>query len=453
MRATRYTAHWVLPIVTAPIENGAVLVAGDGRIVAVGPLADVPQPADAENVHLGDAALLPGLVNVHAHPELTALRGLLEDLSFEDWIGTLLRIKRTARLDQESWEIAAQWACLEAMSAGITTMAATEDSAAAFRALIESGLRGIVYQEVFGPDPHQADAAMAMMRTRLHELRGQETALVRAGVSPHAAYTVSDTLFTRAAEFALVEQLPVAVHAAEAAAEEAYVTRGNGPFADSLRARGIAVAPRGRSTIDLLDRTGVLATRPLLIHCVRVVAEDIARIRDAGATIAHCPTANARLAHGVAPVMELLEAGVTVGLGSDSMASNNRMDILHEAHAAQLLQRARSACATALPSAQALRLATLDGARALGLDGRIGSLEIGKDADLCAVALSAAHIAPVHDPAAALVHAARAADVIRTVVRGRTVYAYGESLTLSAASLRLSLDRVARKLAAALHAS
>jgi 5-methylthioadenosine/S-adenosylhomocysteine deaminase len=243
--------------------------------------------------------------------------------------------------------------------------------------------------------------------------------------------------------------LPVAVHAAESADEQALVTRAQGVFAERLRARGIAVLPRGRSTIDLLERTGVLATRPLLIHCVYVDGADIARIAAAGATVAHCPAANARLGHGIAPLMDLLEAGIAVGLGGDSVASNNRTDILEEAHLAQMLQRAHRGDPAALPASQLLRLATLDGARALGLESRTGSLERGKDADLCAIALTAPHVLPVHDPAVAVVHAARAADVILTVVRGRILHGAGTDVRMRADQLRARLDVAAARLRAA----
>jgi 5-methylthioadenosine/S-adenosylhomocysteine deaminase len=452
MRPARYTAHWIVPVAAPPIENGAVLVDEAGRIAAIGPLADVVSPDDAESVHLGDAALMPGLVNVHAHPELTVFRGLLEDLPFHDWIDRLMSLKRAVRFTAEDWVNAARWACLEAVSAGITTVAATEDSGAAFDAFLECGLRGVVYLETFGPDPAQADASLGHLRESVGEWRKRANDLVRVGVSPHAPYTVSDELFRKVADFARSEELPIAVHAAEAEAEERYVTQGTGPFADRLRERSIAVSPRGSSTVEMLDRLGVLSPRTLLIHCVRVNAEDRTRIAAQGACVAHCPAANARLAHGVAPLAELLDAGITVGLGTDSVASNNRMDMLEEARLAQLFHRAGSGNAAGLPAERLLRMATLDGARALGLDSVTGSLEPGKDADLCAVSLSGPHITPVNEITAALVHAARASDVILTVVKGRALHAAGSASTVSMSTLRAELNLMAERLAQAAHA-
>ena len=441
----RISARWVLPVSAPPIADGALLVDGHGRIVDVGANAHVPQPESARSLVLGDAALLPGLVDVHAHPELAAFRGLIEDLSFPDWISALQRVKGAAA-DRETYELSAHWTCVEASAAGVTTLAATEESAAALGALNDAGLRGVVYAEVFGPSPAQVAGSMADLRTRMEKLRRQETDLVRLGVSPHAPFTVCDDLFSQVAAYALQEGLPVAVHAAESADEQALVTRAEGVFAQRLRARGIDVVARGRSTIDLLERTGVLETRPLLIHCVRVDRADIARIAAAGATVAHCPAANARLGHGIAPLMELLDAGIAVGLGGDSVASNNRIDILEEAHLAQMLQRAQRGAAALLPASQLLRLATLDGARALGLETRTGSLEPGKDADLCAVSLAAPHVLPIHDPAVAVVHAARASDVILTVVRGRILHGGGTDARMRADQLRARLDAVADRL-------
>ncbi|HEX7118790.1 MAG TPA: amidohydrolase family protein [Longimicrobiales bacterium] len=444
-RATRYAARWVFPVAAPPIRDGAVLVDDTGRIAAVGPAATVPAPADAATVDLGDAALLPGLVNVHGHPELSILRGLLDDLPFHEWIPGLNRTKRRAAFAPDDYATAARWTCVEALAAGITTFGATEDSGGALDALTEAGMRGIVYQEVFGPAPEQVEDSLAGLVRKVEAKRARESDLVRVGVSPHAPYTVSDALFRATADYALAEELPVAVHAAEAEAETLLVRDGGGPFAEGLRARAIATPPRGRSTIELLDRLGVLRTRPLLIHCVSIDDDDRHRIADAGAAVAHCPAANARLGHGVAPLIELLDDGVAVGLGTDSVASNNRLDLFEEARLAQLFQRARLHSGCVLPAETLLRLATLDGARVLGLDDRIGSLEPGKDADLCAVSFAGAHVVPVHDPASALFHAARASDVILTAVRGRVLFRDGRILSLDADALRPRVEALAAR--------
>ncbi|MGH7502702.1 MAG: amidohydrolase family protein [Longimicrobiales bacterium] len=445
MQPARYAARWVLPVHQPAIREGAVLVDAHGRIAEVGPAAAVALPESAREVDLGDAALLPGLVNTHAHLDLSFLRGHLEDRSFPDWLAKLKETKRGAGLLDADQLAATRWSCIEAIGAGITTLGATEDSSAAMEALRESGLRGIVYREVFGPAPAQANEAMAGLCAAISAMREFETERVRAGVSPHAPYTVSDALYQRVAAFARDEALPVAVHIAESEAEQRLVTHGDGIFAQRHASRGMATPVRARSPIELLRRTGILDLHPLLIHCVRIDAMDIDVIAASRACVAHCPVANARLGHGIAPVTDLQHAGIVVGLGTDSVASNNRMDLLEEARFAQIVQRASRADAMLVPAAQLLRLVTIEGARALGLDARIGSLEPGKDADLCAVSFAAPHVRPVHDPLAALFHAARASDVCLTVVCGEVLFQDGAWITLDVEAVGSAVEALAAR--------
>lgn len=448
MRAALYSAEWVLPVSSEPVRDGAVLVDENGVIRAVGPRSEIDAGDDVALIELGAAILLPGLVNVHAHPELAGMRGLLEDLPFHQWIPALRRAKEGASPEGDL-AAAARWTCLEAVAAGVTTLAGTEDSGASLDAMREAGLRGIVYREVFGPAPEQATRAVQDLMQKVEGMRHTATDLVHVGVSPHAPYTVSDNLFRLVASYATAQRLPVAVHVAESEVESQLVIDGDGPFAAGLRTRGIETPPRAASPIALLEQTGILATRPLLIHCVRVDGDDIRRIAAAGATVAHCPVANARLGHGIAPVVELDAAGVTIGIGSDSVASNNRIDLIEEARTAQLMQRARLRSAGALDAEKLLWMLTLDGARALGLDSRIGSLEDGKDADLCAVRIGAPHTVPVHDPAAALVFSTRGSDIALTVVRGQVLYRDGRFFTLDPERLRDRLTAGAERMRAA----
>jgi 5-methylthioadenosine/S-adenosylhomocysteine deaminase len=260
---------------------------------------------------------------------------------------------------------------------------------------------------------------MEELRDRVTALRSVATDRVRIGVSPHAPYTVSDRLYVEAARFAAEEELPVAVHVAESASETHLVVDACGPFADALRGRMIEVGTRARSPVELLQRSGVLGPRTLLIHCVRVDAADISRIAAAGCAVAHCPVSNAKFGHGIAPLLELLDAGIHVGIGSDSVASNNRMDLLEEARAAVLLQRVRSGRPDVLSARAALRLATLGGAHALGLAARIGSLDVGKDADLTAFSL--AGTAPLGDPESALIYSLYSRNAVFAAVAGRVL--------------------------------
>lgn len=421
----RYNARWVLPIASPPIENATVGVQGD-RIAYVGRRRDAPA---GEDVDLGDALLMPGLVNAHCHLELTVMRGFLEDLDFRRWILRLTTAKR-AVLDRESLLDSARFGIEEGLRAGVTTYADTCDSGVVLPAMRGAGVRGIMYQEVFGPDPSQCEMSMTELRQKVAALRYLETSLVRVGISPHAPYTVSDDLFRAAAKLAREQSLPMAIHIAEAELEERLVVHADGKFAEGLRTRGMDVRPRAATPVALLADLEVLDVAPLLIHCVRVNASDIAAIARASCPVAHCPASNAKLGHGVAPLTELLAAGVVVGLGSDSMASNNRMDLLEEARLALLTQRARSGSPETPSAQEVLELATIGGARALGLDTEIGTLEVGKAADLAAFASDPTF--PVLDPVSAAVFSVTGARATFVSVAGRPLVRDGKLLSPTA---------------------
>jgi 5-methylthioadenosine/S-adenosylhomocysteine deaminase len=443
------TADWVLPVASAPIREGAVRVRA-GRIAWVGRRADAEHDGvgPSARIDLGRAAVLPGLVNAHTHLELTVLRGHAEDVEFAPWIRRLTGAKYQ-KLDAGAYRASARWGALEAIRSGVTTVADGSDSGQVLDALVESGLRGLVYHEVFGPDEKDVAAAMAGLRGALDAMAPRATARVRLGVSPHAPYTVSPALFRAVTDLALERGLPVMVHAAESRSERRLLREGAGPFAEAFAARGIAWRPPGTSTVEYLARLGVLRARPLLVHAVDVDAEDIERLLLSGASVAHCPKSNAKLGSGIAPLGTFLERGVRVGLGTDGAVSNNGCDLLEEARFAVLLQRAKAAAdgrGEPVGARAAVRLMTLGGAEALGMDGEIGSLEPGKLADVVAIDLSGPRVAPAHDPEAAVVFAAAAAAVVLTMVEGRTLYRWGKVLTLDEDGLRRDLELAARKL-------
>ncbi len=416
----RYHADWVLPITAPAVPAGTVAVAND-RIAYVGPRDRAPA---GEDVDLGASVLMPGLVNAHTHLELTAMRGFLEDLEFHAWIRRLVAARREV-LTREMLLDSARLGIDEGLSAGITTFADTCDSGVAFDAMLERGVRGIMYQEVFGPAPATCEESIAELKAKVDALAARQTELVRVGVSPHAPYTVSDRLFAATARYAIQARLPIAIHIAESESEQRLVAEARGPFADALLKRGIRVEERARSPIQLLRGLRVLDAQPLLIHCVRVDAADVHAIRAWGCAVAHCPASNAKLGHGVAPLTAFLEAGIVVGLGSDSVASNNRMSILEEAWLATLQQRARVQRPDAIPAARALRLATIEGARALGLEAEVGSLEVGKSADLAAFPLDP-RMGPVHDVESAVVFTLHAVPASLVTVAGTVRVRDGE---------------------------
>jgi len=418
----RYHARWVLPITRPPIENGTV-VESDGLITYVGPRSAAPPGQDYD---LGDAILLPGLINTHTHLELTAMRGFLEDLCFSDWIERL-RQSRNEIMDQNALIDSACFGIVEGLEAGITTYADTCSSGVAMKAMRGAGVRGIMYQEVFGPDPSHADVAMRELEDRIETLRLDQTELVSLGVSPHAPYTVSDPLYEAAVRFANSRQLPLAMHIAESEPELDLVARGSGDFAERWRRRGIPVSPRARSPIALLEERGALERGPLLIHCVRVDSDDIAIIARNRCSVAHCPASNAKFGHGIAPLLPLIAAGIKVGIGSDSVASNNRMDMLDEARLSVLIHRAATRRHDAFGAHEALQLATIGGARALGIDSRVGSLEVGKDADLAAFGTNSPRTIPMGDPYSAAIFALPGRSAELVTVKGRVLVERGRA--------------------------
>ena len=437
----RYHARWVLPITQPPIENGTV-VESDGVITYVGSRESAPPGKDYD---LGEAILLPGLINTHTHLELTAMRGFLENCQFAGWIDKL-RQSRNEVLDDAMLLDSARFGIAEGIEAGITTYADTCSSGVVLQAMRELGVRGTMYQEVFGPDPSQSSGAMRELEERIEKLHGSQTELVSLGVSPHAPYTVSDALYDAASKFANERALPLAMHIAEGEAEHDIVVTGTGEFADRWRRRGIPVERRARSPIALLEKHGALERGPLLIHCVRVDDADIAIMARHRCAVAHCPASNAKFGHGIAPLRPIMAAGIRVGIGSDSVASNNRMDILDEARLAVLIHRAATRKHDVFGAHQALELATIGGARALGLESRVGSLEVGKDADLAAFRIDIPRTTPIGDPYSAAIFALPGRSAELVTVQGRMLVDRGRVLAADdslAARVRKAGDALA----------
>jgi 5-methylthioadenosine/S-adenosylhomocysteine deaminase len=364
----RIRAGVVYPVTAPPIDDGAVLVGADGRIAAVGPHAKVPTPGDAERLEFRDAILTPGLINAHTHLELTHLAGQNGETSFVQWIRRIRELKEAT--PPEAFIAAAEAGLRECWTRGITCVAETGSTGATMQALVRFGGRGIVYQEVFGPGPAQVPPAMEELERQVLRLRRLATSMRAVGVSPHAPYSVSEALYRRVTRYAQQEKLPLAVHLAESQEESELVRYGAGPFAEALRGRGIVVEPHHCSPVQYLHELGVLRAGTLAIHCVQVDAADMQTLQAARVSVVHCPRSNRAHGHGTAPLAALREAGLTVAIGTDSVVSVGDLDLWAETRASWIGADA------------ALRYLTLEGARALGWERTIGSLEVGKAADL-----------------------------------------------------------------------
>lgn len=411
-------ADWVVPVAADPIADGAVSVA-DGAIVEVGPAADViaAHPNATVERHEG-CVLAPGLVNLHTHLEYAGFGGFGDGLAFGPWLD--VHIERKARQSEGDALALARLGALEAMRGGATTVVDASFTGASVAAASELGLRAVIALEVFGGSEDDEVAIADRLDARLARAAEQAGPLVELGVSPHAPYTVAPALFEEVVGRARSAGRRVVTHIAESQHELDALVRGEGLLAD--RSRRAWVAPYGRHPIAELAERGLLGPETVIAHAVFVDHAEIELLAASGAAVAHCPRSNALLGCGIAPLAELRQAGVPVGLGTDGPSSALDLDAFAELRAAVLLQRAAAGDPGALGAGDALRLATLGGAEALGLEQSIGSLTPGKRADLVAVRLADTAFWPCEDPVADLVLAGSGERVIFTMVNGIVRY-------------------------------
>lgn len=439
-----YSARWIIPVSSPPIENGAIAIEGS-RIVGVGTREDIARKYQSTNIqNFNQSAIIPGLINAHTHLELTAMRGYLEneESDFFAWLRKLT-VARLERMTPDDIQVSATWGACEAARAGITSVGDASDSAAMSMAALKAvGLRGIVFQESFGPDPRLVGENVAKLKTKVAQLREIGSDLVKVGVSPHAPYTVCGSQLELIAEFAITEGLPVMMHAAESAAEELFVREGSGIFADGLAKREIEWAAQGISTIQYLKKRNVLATRPLLAHCIRVDDADIETLAETNSKVAHCPKSNAKLGHGRAPFVKFLAHDIEIGLGSDSVASNNTCDILEESRFAALIARSDGP----VSAQDVLSAATVGGAACLGMKSAIGEITEGAQADIAVLSLGGSHQVPIYDPVMTTIFSSSGRDVLMTVVAGQEIYKDGCVLTVDEERLRARMGEISAKL-------
>jgi 5-methylthioadenosine/S-adenosylhomocysteine deaminase len=373
---------------------------------------------------MGDAAIIPGLVNCHSHLEITSLRGALDGVEhdFRSWLLKLNTLR--SGLTDDDIVNAATAGAAEGARGGVTCFGDIgRFGEAGLAALKAVGLRGVVFQETeFSPDNRTADDDFIALASRFERLHADSTELVSVGLSPHSPYTVGSRLFELIAQYSILNRVPLSVHAAESAFETDLLMEGKGFFTDIYEKFGHEWSSPYCSPVQYLERLGVLSTSPLLAHCVTVNDDDIRRIASSGTKVAHCPKSNAKFGHGYAPLEHFLNSGISVGLGSDSVASNNLCDLFEEARMGVLAARNRSGSKRFITAKEILETATLGGAKALGLDHLVGTLEAGKEADITVVSLSSVKQKPVNDIYAALIFASSAADVKMTMVAGNEIF-------------------------------
>jgi 5-methylthioadenosine/S-adenosylhomocysteine deaminase len=396
---------WIIPIEPAGVVlDGHALAVDQGRIAALLPAAEAAERyAPRQHLRLSGKVLLPGFVNLHTHAAMTLLRGYADDLPLMRWLQEHIWPAEAKFMSPQFVRDGTLLAAWEMLSGGITCfndMYFFPEAAA--EAVVEAGMRAVLGITVIEfPTAYAADASDSLNKGLAARDNWREEPLLRFALAPHAPYTVSDRSFGQIVTLADQLDLPIHIHVHETEHE----------IEDSLKQYGMR-------PIERLRRLGLLGPGLIAVHAVHLLAEEIAVLAEHGCTVAHCPTSNMKLASGIPPIAALLEAGVRIGLGTDGAASNNRLDILREMRHAALLAKAASGDPTTLPAHQALRMATLEGAAALGLESVIGTLEAGKQADLCAIELDGWLSQPCFDPASHVVYVAGRNQVSHVWVGG-----------------------------------
>jgi 5-methylthioadenosine/S-adenosylhomocysteine deaminase len=413
---------WIIPIEPAGVVlEGHALAVDQGRIVALLPAEQATgRYSPREHLRLPGEVLLPGLVNAHTHAAMALLRGFADDLPLMRWLEERVWPAEKAHVSPDFIRDGTLLAAWEMLRGGITCF---NDMyffpGAAAEAARQAGIRAVLGVTVIEfPTAYATDADDYLTKGLAVRDAWRDEPLVSFAMAPHAPYTVSDKTFEQVATLAAQLDLPVHVHLHETKAE----------IEQSMSLHGVR-------PLERLRRLGLLGPNLIAVHAVHLNSQEISQLADNGCFVAHCPTSNLKLSSGIAPVAELLASGCRVALGTDGPASNNRLDILREMRQAPLLAKVASGDASIVPAHQALRMATLEGAAALGLEAVTGSLEPGKWADLCSIRLDDWYNRPCYDPASHIVHVASRENVSHVWVAGRLRIRRGEPIGASPSDL------------------
>jgi 5-methylthioadenosine/S-adenosylhomocysteine deaminase len=399
-------ARWIVPVEPANLilEDHAVAI-DNGRIIAILPQDEATTRFSPRKIkRLKQHVLIPGLVNLHAHAAMTLLRGLADDLPLMDWLQNHIWPAEAKHVSPQFVHDGTLLACAEMLRGGITCF---NDMyfypKAAAEAALKSGMRasiGLITLDF--PTAYAADTDDYLAKGLSVRDEFREEPLISFCLAPHAPYTVNDRSFAKVLTLAEQIELPIHIHLHETTQE----------IEDSLRDFGMR-------PIERLRQLGLLSPGLIGAHAVHLNPEEIKLLAEHGCSVAHCPSSNLKLASGIAPVADLLSQSVNIGLGTDGAASNNRLDLFQEMRLAALLAKGQTGRADAITAHQALRMATLGGAQALGIDATVGSIAPGKAADLCAVSLDDIGLSPCYDPASHLVYAAGREHVSDVWVAGQ----------------------------------
>lgn len=404
------------------IEDGAIAVA-DGRIVAIGASAEIARSYRArETVDARGRIVIPGLINAHTHIPMTLFRGLADDLELNEWLTRYIFPAEARNVTEEFVRVGTRLGLAEMIRGGTTTycdMYYFEDAIAEETA--RAGVRGVLGETVIDfPAPDNRTNAEMMAYTERFVARWRNHPLITPAIAPHAPYTVSEEHLRAARAFSDRTSAPVLIHVAETRREVEEVGRAQG----------------GARPVEYLARINFLNNRTIAAHVVHVTAEELATLQRLGVGVSHNPQSNMKLASGVAPVPQMLALNVAVGLGTDGAASNNDLNLWEEMDTAAKLHKLISNDPRVVSAREAFEMATVRGARALHLEREIGSLEIGKRADIAIVDFDGLHQTPLYNIYSQLVYATKASDVRTVIIEGRVVMRDRRLLTLDEATVR-----------------
>jgi 5-methylthioadenosine/S-adenosylhomocysteine deaminase len=416
------------------IENGALAIRGE-RIVAVGPKAQIDRDWQSKTrIDRPNALVSPGLINTHTHAAMSLFRGVADDMKLQDWLNNFIFPAEAKNVSADFVRWGTRLACLEMLLSGTTTftdMYYFEDVVA--EVAKEAGMRGVLGETIIGfpvADAKTPADALAFAEKYLQRFRNDP--LIVAAIAPHALYTNSDETLKATRALANKYNAPVVIHVSETKKEN-----------DDNQAR------RHQSPTQTLNALGLFNGRTVAAHCVWVDSTDMGILKAKNVGVAHCPSSNMKLASGAAPVVDMLKRGINVGLGTDGPAgSNNGLDMFEEADLAAKLQKLIRNDPEALPATQAFEMATIGGARVLGLEKEIGSLETGKRADLIALDLDTPNATPMYDVYSQLVYALKGSNVTDVIVNGREVVRDRHVLTLDQPTILAKAREYGLKVAA-----
>lgn len=390
------------------IDEGVIAI-DDGKIVYA---RQLPAPCEfrnaAKRIDGSGLVALPGFVNAHTHAAMTLLRGYADDMVLMEWLQEKIW-PIEAHLDSEDVYFGAMLACIEMIRAGVTTFADQyffmDDTA---RAVRDAGIRACLSRGLIATSPNSSEP----LRENIELCKmwnGEAEGRITTMLGPHAPYTCPVDFLEKVMEVA--EELGVGIHI--------HLSETQGEVEES-KAKHCGMSP-----IELMDSIGLFQFQTLAAHCVHVSREDIEILSAKGVGVAHNPGSNMKIASGIAPVPAMLRAGVRVGLGTDGASSNNNLDLLEEARLAAFLHKLANNDPTVIPAGQALAMATIGGAKAMGMDSDIGSLEPGKKADVILLDVNKPHMYPKHDLTSHVIYSASASDVTTVIIDGKLVMENG----------------------------